>query len=101
MSGIMRLEYDGFQWDEGNKNKIPQHGLTVEDVESAFYHIVSFSLDDRYDYGEDRFIAVCRLSTLRYVFISFTFRYVLQKKLVRPISARYMHMEEIKKYEKT
>jgi uncharacterized DUF497 family protein len=49
---------------------------------------------------EDRYVAVGRDSHNRAMFVVFTIRYRSGRRLVRPISARYMHRKEIEGYEK-
>ena len=49
---------------------------------------------------ENRFRAVGKTLVGRYVFVVFTMRGSGAAQLVRPISARYMHREEIAEYEK-
>lgn len=50
---------------------------------------------------EKRFIAVGKTEKARYIFMVFTLRDGEKGKLIRPISARYMHEKEVKYYEKT
>jgi uncharacterized protein len=49
---------------------------------------------------EDRLIAVGRTSTGRPVFVAFTIRTKDGRRLIRPVTARYMHAKEIAAYEK-
>jgi uncharacterized DUF497 family protein len=48
---------------------------------------------------EDRFIAVGRNAAGRPLFVAFTFRMKHGQRLIRPVSARYMHKKEIAGYE--
>ncbi len=48
---------------------------------------------------EPRFLAIGRTEEGRYAFVVFTPRQTRGEILMRPISARYMHRKEIKKYE--
>jgi len=48
---------------------------------------------------EDRFIATGQSRNGRYLFVVFTLRENDGKNIVRPISSRYMHQKEVKKYE--
>jgi uncharacterized DUF497 family protein len=48
---------------------------------------------------EDRFIAVGRNAAGRRLFVAFTFRMKDGQRLIRPVSARYMHTKEIEGYE--
>jgi uncharacterized DUF497 family protein len=49
---------------------------------------------------EDRVIAIGRTPIGRPVFIVFTLRMLNGRELVRPLSARFMHLKEIKKYDR-
>lgn len=49
--------------------------------------------------AETRFLGIRRTEAGRHVFVAYTFRSVAGKKLIRPISARYMHAKEVKHYE--
>jgi uncharacterized DUF497 family protein len=50
--------------------------------------------------GEDRMLAVGRTQTGRPIFVGFTLRMKGTRRLIRPITARYMHAKEIEAYEK-
>ena len=45
--------------------------------------------------------AVGRATTGRYVFVVFTIRMQFGRRLIRPVSARYMHRKEVRRYEET
>lgn len=94
------MEIHGFDWDEGNRKKCQNHGLTLEEIESAFRLEPHIMINTRHLSLEDRFHAVGITAKGRYVFIVFTFRSGLDGTLIRPISARYMHQKEIDHYEK-
>jgi uncharacterized DUF497 family protein len=49
---------------------------------------------------EPRFIAIGKTGLGRFAFVAFTPRLRGSMRLLRPITARYMHRKEIKKYEK-
>lgn len=51
--------------------------------------------DPKHSEREERFLAIGKLRSSRHVFIAFTFR----NERIRPISARYMHKTEVRKYE--
>ena len=91
---------DGFDWDGGNWPKCAKHGLTKQDIESAFSESPNVfpaksSLDD-----EERRFAVGRNAEGRYVFVVFTLRDKDGTALIRPISARFMHEKEVRNYER-
>lgn len=93
----MRVE--GFDWDAGNREKCTRHGLTLDEIEALFRGPVRVAPDIRHSATEQRLIAVGRGSTGRPVFVAFTLRRIDGQTLVRPISARYMHAEEARRYE--
>jgi uncharacterized DUF497 family protein len=48
-----------FEWDEAkNRNNFAKHGLSFEDAEQVFSGRCLTFLDDRFDYGEERFITL-------------------------------------------
>jgi uncharacterized DUF497 family protein len=95
----MTLQFDGFDWDRGNRAKCQKHGLSIALIESLFARPLAIipSVDDPRE--ERRFCAVGKTGNGRRVFLVFTMRGEGDKRLVRPISARYMHRKEIKSYE--
>jgi uncharacterized DUF497 family protein len=90
----------GFDWDAGNRAKIARHGLSVEFVEYVMGGPLHVAPDPRHYGTERRFRAVAIAPDRRGVFIVFTLRQRDGGQLVRPISARYMHKKELKRYEK-
>jgi uncharacterized DUF497 family protein len=48
--------------------------------------------------SESRWKAIGRLPNGRFVFVVFTFREVVGRRIIRPISARYMHRKEVLRY---
>ena len=90
----------GFDWDEGNWPKCGKHGVSRAEIE----HVLRgepFVLPDRYPQDrETRFDAVGQNADGRHVFVVFTLRDEAGKRLIRPISARYMHRKEIENYER-
>lgn len=94
------MEFDGFDWDEGNWEKCQKHGILVSDIESVFNGAVVILPDHQNSMNERRFRAIGRTSNKRVAFVVFTMRNIGGANLVRPLSARYMHKEEIAGYEK-
>lgn len=46
-----------FEWDENKrKNNINTHGIDFVDIESLFDGLTVTILDDRFDYGETRYV---------------------------------------------
>jgi uncharacterized DUF497 family protein len=94
------MRVDGFDWDDGNRQKCLKHGLSSAEIEEALRfpgHVIV--PDERHSTTETRFIAIGRTGTGRFVFVAFTFRATAGLTLVRPISARFMHAREIRRYE--
>ncbi len=57
--------------------------------------------DTKHSKDEGRYFAVCRTAQGRDLFVGFTFRMIAGRKLLRPVTARYMHRKEVKRYEQT
>jgi uncharacterized protein len=89
----------GFDWDSGNSAKCRKHGVLPEDIEFALMHDPLVAPDVKHSRSEDRLIAIGKSRTGRVLFIAFTIRDRAGARLIRPISARYMHKKEIKAYE--
>ncbi len=88
----------GLDWDEGNREKCGQHGGSIADIESLFRGHPRCAPDLAQSWDEDRFIAIGRSAEGRPLFVAFTFRERGGERLVRPISARYMHAKEARRY---
>jgi uncharacterized DUF497 family protein len=96
----MDLEAAGFDWDDGNRAKCLKHGLSATDIEALFLDDPAISGDFGHSLTETRWRAVGRLPAKgRYVFVVFTFRVRDGMRLIRPISARFMHKKEVERYE--
>src|ERR1700733_4598276 len=96
----MILQANGFDWDRANRAKGEKHGLSVEVIEELFTRPLAILPDASHSQRETRFRAIGRTEKGRGVFIVFTLRHKGEDLLVRPISARYMHKEEIDAFEK-
>ena len=85
-----------FEWDEAKSNEnLSRHGLSFEDAETVFSgRCVSFE-DDRFDYGEQRFITIGLLEG-RAVVVAHTMR----SENVRIISMRKASKRERTIYQK-
>ena len=97
---MMDLRVSGFDWDDGNRTKCQKHGVSVAEIETLFAQSPRIAPDPRHSADEDRLIAVGRTSTGRPIFVAFTMRTKNQRRLIRPVTARYMHAKEIAAYEK-
>jgi uncharacterized DUF497 family protein len=85
----------GFDWDGGNQGKCLKHGVSQAEIEQAMRNDPRVAPDPVHSLTEQRFIAVGRTATGRYVFVAFCWR----GGRIRPISARFMHAREIARYE--
>ena len=56
--------------------------------------------DPTHSSSEERFKAIGKSDDSRWIFVVFTMRERRGKRLVRPISARYMHKMEVDHFEK-
>ena len=85
-----------YTWDEGkNRANILKHGIDFLDVPAMFQHPMVTFLDQRQDYGEDRWIGI-GLMDMRVVVIVFTEPKVNN---IRVISFRKATSDERKRYE--
>ncbi len=96
----MDLRVSGFDWDDGNRRKCQKHGLSIEQIEALFADGPRVAPDPNHSAAEDRLIAIGSAKTGRPVFVAFTLRTKDNRRLIRPVSARYMHAKEIEAYEK-
>ena len=94
------LEFEGFDWDHGNRAKCQRHGVAIEEIEAAIRSgallIVPIT---RRAADEERLIATGGDRSGRHIFVVFTLRQHAGRTLLRPISARYMHQREIAIYD--
>lgn len=97
---MMPLRVEGFDWDRGNREKCQQHGVSIVEIEGIFRNAPRVAPDLKHSASEDRLIAVGRTNTARAVFVAFTIRMKKGRRLIRPVTARYMHGKEIAAYEK-
>ena len=97
MNNIQVLDFD---WDAGNKDKCEKHGISSKEIEAFFkQESVYIAPDIKHSEEEQRFLAIGRSVKGKPRFIAFTLRTKEGLLLIRPISARYMHDKEAKKYE--
>jgi uncharacterized protein len=88
-----------FDWDPGNWHKCAEHGVSQAEIEFVLRGELRVFPDLPHSSEETRFLGIGRDSTGRYAFIAFTLRERDAQRLVRPISARYMHDKEVRHYE--
>src|SRR5260221_11446430 len=91
----------GFDWDDGNWEKCTRHGVSIAEVESVLEGAPAIATDPAHSHIEVRMRAVGLAVSGRYVFVVFTVRERLGQRLIRPVSARYMHRKEVRRYEET
>jgi uncharacterized DUF497 family protein len=89
----------GFDWDEGNRAKCQKHGVSLAEIEAVFHSPHRLVPDPAHSAEEERLLAIGKGDGPREVFVAFTLRESAEGQLIRPISARYMHREEIESYE--
>ena len=68
-------------------------------MEEVFAGVVLAYPDVEHSHTETRFLAIGQTTKGRHVFLAFTVRSHRAERLIRPISARYMHAKEVKHYE--
>jgi uncharacterized protein len=93
--------FAGFDWDEGNIDKCQKHGVSIDEIEGAFASGPLIGPDEAHSGQERRFRAFGRPKGGRPLFVVFTVRRVGGENLIRPISCRYMHAKEVRRYERT
>jgi uncharacterized DUF497 family protein len=84
-------------WDKRkNETNIEKHGLDFADAYKVFASPMMVGLDERKEYGEDRWIGIGLLDGNRIVVIVFT---EPEEDTIRVISFRKATIDERKKYE--
>ncbi len=88
----------GFDWDKGNIDKNwRQHRVTNKEAEEVFSNQpLLIAEDEKHSQVEQRFVALGRTNSNRYLFIAFTIR----DEKIRIISARDQGRKERREYEK-
>lgn len=92
--------FSGFDWDKGNQEKCQKHGVSAAEIEALFDDALAMLPDPRHAKVEERFKAIGKAQHGRYIFLVFTIRVKGTERLIRPISARYMHQKEVEQYAK-
>ncbi len=96
---MLNINTEGFDWDSGNRSKCRSHGLTPSQIEEFFKQKIYIAPDYKHSQKETRYLAAGQSKKGRPMFVVFTLRENVEGLLIRPISARYMHEKEAKKYE--
>ncbi|MGB8411303.1 MAG: BrnT family toxin [Candidatus Binatus sp.] len=94
------MEIAGFDWDDGNRSKCQKHGVSQAAIESVFRGSIAVLPDPLHSKSEERFKAIGKSADGRWIFLVFTMRTRRGRRLVRPISARFMHKKEVEHCEK-
>jgi uncharacterized protein len=94
------MEFSGFDWDKGNRDKCQKHGISIHEIESLFAGVVMVSPDPAHSEREARFKAFGTTARGRKALVVFTLRQKDGQTFLRPITARYMHQKEVEYYEK-
>ena len=84
----------------GNRAKCQKHGLSLGQIEELFRSVILVGPDPRHSAVEERFRAIGKTVDQRGLFVAFTWRVRGRQRLIRPVSARYMHQKEVAAYEK-
>jgi uncharacterized protein len=93
------LAADSFDWDAGNRDKCQKHGVSIAEIEAFLQADPRIAPSLRHLAAEERLMAVGRNNQGRAFFVVFTIRQRHGRRLIRPLSARYMHEKEIQSYE--
>lgn len=93
------MQFDGFDWDDGNWPKSARHGLTKTEIEDVFARGVVVFDDPNSSGPERRYRGIGENVDGRMVFVAFCYRVRKSALLIRPIGARYMHKKETLRYE--
>ena len=84
-----------FEWDaKKNRANAAKHGIAFENASRAFSGPMLSRIDDRRDYGEERWIGLGRIDDVVVVIA-----YTVRSDKVRIISARKANRNETKAYE--
>ena len=95
----MHDEVSGFDCDEGNLAHCQKYGVSLQEIERLLAGEPLIAPDLKHALLEDRLIAIGRTNSGRPLFVAFTMRQRRGRRLIRPVSARYMHAKEIEGYE--
>lgn len=95
----MTRRISGFDWDEANREKCRKHGVSTAEIEELLSRTVMTLPHTAHSDREPRYRAIGRSGEGRHVFVVFTMRRRAGGRLIRPISARFMHRKVIAHYE--
>ena len=86
------MKFGGFDWDSGNLPKCLAHGVSLAEIEALFAGDV-YLVRDAVVNGERRMHGFGGAGG-RWIFCVFVWR----SGRIRPVSVRYMHAKEVKRY---
>ena len=89
-----------FDWDRGNLEKCQKHRVAIDEIESLFHGDVTVFDDHTHSLSEQRLKGIGKTSSGRSLLVVFTTRVREGNRLIRPLSARFMHAKEIEFYAK-
>ncbi len=92
-------DVSGFDWDKDNRAHCRKHGVSIAEIEALLHDAPFVAPDLKHAHFEDRLVAIGRTAKGRPLFVAFTIREKFGRRMIRPVSARYMHEKEIKNYE--
>ncbi len=85
-----------FEWDEAkNQTNIRKHGVSFETARRIFESSVLTWLDDRRDYGEDRYVSIGRVGRAARIVVA----HIQRDGRTRLISARPASRKERQAYD--
>ena len=86
-----------FDWDEHNQPKCEAR-VPVDHIEAMLAGTPRIYPDAAHSSEETRYLAIGTVDTMRWIFVAFTYRVYGGTRYIRPISARYMHQNEVNRY---
>jgi uncharacterized DUF497 family protein len=91
------MKFAGIEWDSSNWPKCGKHGVSRAEIEYVL-RAIEFLMPDPHP-DEGRYFTAGQVPNGRHVFVVMTHRQHETGMFIRPISARYMHRKEVKRYE--
>ncbi len=94
------MKFSAVEWDDGNWPKCGQHGVTKEEIDAlVLSERFRYFPDPAHSADEDRWISMGRsVRTGHWMAVVFTVSGEDDAVRARPVSARYMHAKEVRRY---
>lgn len=73
--------------------------MAIDEIEAAFRGTMHVLPDPAHSAAEARYVGIGYSASGRHLLIAFTYREIDKLRLIRPISARFMHAKEVRHYE--